>query len=94
MSSVKRSVSFTQELAKALDEIADKQEMNRSQLVEILLRENSTVRQHVGAIRARKSGRTKKGRSMTELKFLAQSAKRQWEQKEAAGDVRILESTG
>lgn len=94
MPSVKRSLSLSPELAQALDEMVDEQGTNRSQLVEILLRENPTVQRRIDALRTRRSGRTKKGRSMTELEFLARSAKRQWEKKEAAGDVKILEPTG
>ncbi len=90
MGSVKRSISLSSELAEVLDDMAEEQGLDRSRLVEILLRENPALHQRI----QRKRGlipRTKRGRSLTELSFLAKAAQRQWEKKEEAGQVKLRE---
>lgn len=94
MGSVKRSISLSPELAEALDEMAKEQGLDRSKLVEILLRENPSLQRRIQRKRGGGPARTKRGRSMTELSFLAKAARRQWEKKEEEGEVRFLEPEG
>lgn len=89
MSSVKRSISLTPELAEILDRLASERGEDRSRLIEILLRENPTIRREVQDRRQATAPPLKRGRSLTELKLLARTAQAQWERDAASGKVRL-----
>jgi hypothetical protein len=83
------SISTSEELFEALETLRQQRDQQRSDLVEMLLREHPMVRREIR--RARREARTKRGRDPAELSALARSARRQWDKREAAGEVSFLD---
>lgn len=92
MSAEKFSVSTTSELFDALEALRERREEDRSSLIEILLREHPVVRREIRRQRRTETGpATKRGRDDEEVRGLARSARRQWEKREARGEVEFLD---
>jgi hypothetical protein len=90
--SVRRfTISVSQELADALDDLQQRRGDERSRLVETLLRENPLIR---GAIERQRDDPlvpgTKKGRDLEKVRALGRAAARNWARKEKEGKVRVL----
>lgn len=88
MSARKLSISLSAELFEAVEALSQRREEGRSSLLEMLLREHPMIRAEVKRQRRAGSPRlASKGRDPTELAALARTARRQWEKREAAGEV-------
>lgn len=85
MASKQVTITLTPELAGVLDRLAEIWGMERSRLVETLLREHPRIRETVEVWRS--APPTKKGRPLADLMALARSARRQWNKKVASGTV-------
>lgn len=92
MATEKFSVSTSSELFEALERLRRRRGQPRSDLVEMLLREHPLVRREIRAQRGQgPRARGKKGRASEELRALARAARRQWDKREAAGEVALLD---
>lgn len=92
MTVAKLSISLSPELAAVLDILADEQGLDRSRLIEVLLREHPLVSTQVQRRRLEAAvPPLKKGRSVEDLMVLARTARAQWDQKVATGKVRVRE---
>jgi len=86
MAIARASLSLTTELDQILRQLAARMNMDRSRLVETLLRESPLVQQEVSQRRGGVS--TKRGRDVTELLILGRVAARQWEQRVQSGQIK------
>lgn len=92
MPSEKFSVSTSQELFEALEALREDQGRDRSSLIEMLLREHPLVRGEIRRRRQRdRHPRRKRDRDDVEIDGLARAAKRQWDKREADGEVAFLD---
>lgn len=87
MAIARASLSLTPELDSILRRVALRMGIDRSRLVETLLRENALIQQEVQVGREGPVG-TKRGRDVTELLVLGRVAARQWDERVRRGQVR------
>ncbi len=90
MTSSKFSISVTPELARALDQLVQQRQEDRSRLIELLLRENPLVATTVAGLRGPVNPGTKNDRSVEKLLALGRIAERQWGARQKAGKVGFL----
>lgn len=92
MAAKKFSISTTQELFDALEELRDRRGQGRSDIIEMLLREHPMVDQEIARRRMEQGPPgSKKERSPEELRALARTARRQWAKRQASGEVAFLD---
>lgn len=82
-------MTFTAELAEAVNRLQVRRGEERSRLVETLLRENPLVGEEIRSIRAGPSLR--KGKDPKELARLIRAARTNWDRRVKSGQVKVLD---
>ncbi len=90
MGSEKFSISTSQELFEALEELCEARGEDRSSLIEMLLREHPMIQRQIRRRRDLPSRRGQ-GRRFETVQALARTARRQWEKREDRGEVAFLD---
>ncbi len=90
MGSKKVSISMSPELYQALECIQEDRNQDRSSLIEMLLREHPLLQRKIRHQR-RATGPPPKPPRTDTIQALARTARRQWEKREAQGEVSFLD---